>query len=229
MVKIRRNSHLILRGAIRKNSNLIIPIIVHAISVFLQFIHLSVNNGTYVASYGGVKNIFISATLHIQGIVVKKFLPKISEGNPVLQESTQRITAWIAFLHHSLRNPIRTGLPILFFEYGFALLRYIFVSLSDENEKFLKSFSKNSARLKAILLGEKCSRDESLLICISNEAYAIVFLFLFIGGNFFVRIIILIVIIVFGILGLIGDTKQPEEGQKVKDEIIKSGKTVKND
>jgi hypothetical protein len=71
----------------------------------------------------------------------KKSSEKSFAKNPVLQESNQRITVWIAFLHHSFRNPVRTEVPIFFFGYGFALLRVFLVSLSDKNEKFLKSFS----------------------------------------------------------------------------------------
>lgn len=222
VAKIRRNSHLVLRGAIRSESSLIFPIIIHAFSVIFQYVHLAFVNGAYLAAFGGAKNLFTSAILHIQCVVTKKFLPKISEGNPVLNEGMNRVVALFAFIYNTKRNSLGSGLKILYFEFFFALVRYFLVAFSDENAKFLEGFEKKSKNLYGILTGKKCQRDDSLIFQIPNEAYALLLIYFIISGSFIMKLFAIAIIALFSVVNWSlplssGTIKEKDDGESKKD------------
>ena len=170
--KMHKHTHLIIRGAIRENRSIILPILCHSFSNGFLFICYSISNGTYLAGLFGKAQLFFSACLHIQAIITKKYLPKVLEQNPSISEPIYRTLILFALAFHLTYGEWQQVLMMIEFECGCALGRWLLTSLTEDAPKFYNAVKTGAAGLMWESAHNDSRFDESMLVLIPSEAFA---------------------------------------------------------
>jgi len=182
-LRIHKFTHQIIRGAIRKNKNLIIPIILHSVSNFLNFQSYNIIISTHIAGVGGKHNLFFSACLHIQAIYTKKFVAKITDPSVYLTEIQNRLIIWFSFAYHALTQDFGEILMLVLFEYGFAFSRFLLASISPDCNKLLEYMQAESRESNRQIRGGQSTFQNSLFINITHESFTIILIQIFIEST----------------------------------------------
>lgn len=155
--KMHNMGYQAIRGALRLKKSLVGPLITKIVADSFEYFLLTLQAGTLIAGSGGKNNLFLSAVLHIEFIVFKKFIPKASDGNPLVFEATNRILMGIAVLNHWQFAKYNECYVLIFCEYFFAMIRFYFVAFSDEASKYQRKMEKcvlqAESELNGIYLG----------------------------------------------------------------------------
>lgn len=195
LARIHTFTHKIIRGAIRKNRSIFFPIIVHALSNLLYFAYFSIVNGTYIAGLYGKASLFLSACIHIQAVIAKKFLPKVVEGSPIITQTSQRLSAIIALAHHMYLGPIEEVKLMIYFELGCSLCKSLLASLTEDSPKYMKAMKGGADAVIYDFLENNSRIENSFIALAPTEIYSIIVVFLILQGP---------LILTFGLLGGLG-------------------------
>ena len=197
LTKTNRQTHLLIRGAIKSNNSIFLPIILHSLSNFLNYSYLNIIISTHLAGFGGKNGLFLSACLHIQAVFLKKFLPKAAESTAFNNEIQNRLLVIFSLIFFSTYENIFNGILILIFEYGSAFLRFFLVSLTSDSIKFIDFLKFESKEYLLQVKGSPSNINNSLFFNIPHESFALILISLIIESGIIHQLIIIILIIVF--------------------------------
>ncbi|OHS96517.1 hypothetical protein TRFO_09901 [Tritrichomonas foetus] len=201
LIKIHRHTHKIIRGAIRQNRFLLIPILLHTLSNLMIFGTYNIYIGTYLAGQYGKTGLFISACLHIQAVIAKKYLPKILEIPPQFNEPTNRMVLIFSIAHHLATGKRGPVITLLAFEYGFAFARFFLTSLTEDAGKVYKTLKDGANYAFYQFVHNDATFDESLIANVPIEVFTVITLFLFTQGTNRYKMIIAGVVAAFAVIG----------------------------
>lgn len=171
-IKMHKFTHLVIRGAIRENKSIVLPILCHSFTNLFLFMCYSVSNGTYLAGLFGKSQLFFSACIHIQAIITKKYLPKVLDQNPCISEPINRTLMLLALAFHLTYGNWRQVLMMIEFEYGCAFGRWMLTSLTEDSTKFYDAVRTGTLRLIWESAHNDSRFDESMLVLIPSEIFA---------------------------------------------------------
>lgn len=189
--RVHRFTHLIIRGAIREGRSLILPIFWHSVSNALLFVCYSISNGTYLAGLFGKSTLFFSACIHIQAVIAKKYLPKILEQAPAVAETTRRVLMIIAIVFHLSYGEFSKITMMIGFEYGCAFARYFLTAMCEDSEKFWLAVKDGASNAIWEFKHNDAKFDDSLLVNVPSEIFAMCVVSMALMGPEFNRICIM--------------------------------------
>lgn len=170
MLKINKFSHRVLRVAIRNGTGTFFSVIIASLSNLIGYLHNIIIMGTLISPLYGRTKIFLSSCLHIQFIRLKKFLPKVGTHSLLYTESLNRIIALTLVFYKSISSKLDKTIEILFWEYVFAFVNFLFVGLSTDNAEFLNNLKQEAdSGLTEIFGRSKRNIEDSLFVVVPHE------------------------------------------------------------
>lgn len=217
MMKVHAFTHKIIRGAIRQEKSLILPILLHSFSTCLLFGCYSIYNGCYLSGLYGKKNIMFSAAIHIQAIIAKKYLPKVLETPPAINEPINLIVLLLSIIDHLRIGNLYEIKDIIIYQFACLFIRFFLTTLTEDSPKFYKSLSEGVNSIYSQFQGNSERTDSSLMLGFPSEVFSVSLLFLLVQGPFINSIFLLIFILLISFIGPILIPK-PKQEQKVNKE-----------
>lgn len=232
LAKVHVHTHKILRGAIWQGKSLFFPIVIHTISNTLILFAYDIYFGAYLAGLYGKAGLFVSACLHIQALVAKKFLPKVLDYPPNYTLPTERLVMIFSIVLHLRQGTFDKVYQLILFEYGFALLKSFLVSISEDSQNFYEALKYGADGAFFRFYNGEHSIAGSIMVNFPIEVFSIVTLLLIVKGPIFNSMCIAGVVLFFSVIGsaicnLIGQritipsaeskTTEPEKEKKKSD------------
>lgn len=235
LAKVQIHTHKVIRGAIWGNKSLFFPIVLHTICNILILLSYDFYFGSFLAGLYGKSGLFVSALLHIQALVTKKFLPKVLDYPPNYTMPCDRLVMIFAILVHIRNHPFEKVYGIIIFEYFFAFVKFFLVSISPDSVGMHHSlkYGADSAFIR-FRNGEE-SVSDSVITNFPIEVFSIITLLLIVNGPLVNSLCILGAVLFFAFAGTIICRSigkrlalQAKEEKKAKEEKVKEEK-VKED
>lgn len=201
LAKVHIHTHKILRGAIWQGKSLFFPIIIHTISNFLILFAYDIYFGSYLAGLYGKPGLFISACLHIQALVAKKFLPKVLDYPPNYTLPAERLIVLFSILLHLRTEPFGKVIGLITFEYSFVLIKSFLVSISEDSKEFYEQLKFGADGAFFRFYNGEHSISGSIIVNFPIEVFSIFTLLLIVKGPFINSICILAAVLLFAFVG----------------------------
>jgi hypothetical protein len=174
-IKMHKFGHRVLRGAVRTDSFplFLVGVGVHTAITTLYFYLFALYNACYLAGLCGKSKLFFSACVHIQAAILKKWLPKVTESPPAVEEPCQRMVLWVAVLYHLTSGAFSEIVMMIGFEYVATFGRYFLCSFTEDASKWYEALRKG-ADAQVLQFQRNDSRlDASLIVQIPTEMFAV--------------------------------------------------------
>ena len=226
--RIHKHTHRIIRGAIRSGHSLVIPILLHTISTMMISGSYCVYVGAYLAGLYGKAILFISACLHIQAVIAKKYFPKVLETLPHYNETINRFVMLFAIGNHLSDGLFSQIYLMVVFEYSFAFVRFFLTSITEDSKKVYLSLKCGSQSLCYQYIHNDDPFEQSIIMNAPIESFVVLTIFLMKQGPMLNVYVIAAIIAIFALFGpflvraLAPDTKPEysvEKKKKKKKEI----------
>ncbi|KAH0793247.1 hypothetical protein GPJ56_002805 [Histomonas meleagridis] len=232
LMKVHSYTNKMIRGAIRENKSMIIPILVHSLSNALIFGCYSIYNGCYLAGLYGKKNIMFSASVHIQAIVMKKFFPKIAENN-IASESILRLVMIFSIADHLRVGTVGEVKEIIIYQYICCFARFFLTSISEDADKLRKLYDEGLKDIFAQLNGAKVREELSIMQTFPSEAFTLTVLFLIVQGPFVNSVVTALITVALAFIGPVfiklNAPKQEKKDEKKEENNEKKDKEKKDE
>lgn len=201
LARVHVHTHKIIRGAIREGKSVFFPIVLHCISNFLILFSYNVYSSTYLAGLYGKKNIFISACLHIEAIIAKKYLPKVLDYPPQFTMPVERLVLLYSILLHVTMGNIRQLIPLIGFEYLFVFFKFFLTAISEDSTSVYQCLKIGADSAFYQFNHNDANIDDSIILNVPIEVFSISTLFLIAKGPTYNTIFLLAGVIVFAVVG----------------------------
>jgi hypothetical protein len=227
--------HRILRGAIRTGSffSVVIGVLLHGFITAILFYLYALYNATYLTGLFGKPLLFFSACFHIQAVITKKWLPKVTENPPAIEEPIQRMVLLIAVVYHISYGTFDRVVMMIGFEYAVTFIRFFLCSLTDDAAKWFGALSKGADVTIWQYQNNDARLEESLIVLVPTEVFAVGLVTLIIKGPVQNSIAIGGFLVVFALIGPIVINKinvtKPKETPPANEKKEKKDKKVRID
>lgn len=234
LYRVHKHTHRILRGAIREGKLLIVPVFLHTLSDLFMIFSYDVYIGTYLSGQYGKPGLFISACLHIQAVITKKYLPKILEVPPENNMAINRMVLVYAVTHHLSEHQFGKMSQLIAFEYLFVFIRLTLTALTEDCDDVLSSL-KNGVRWYSYqFVHNEASAEDSAIMNLPLEHFTVLTMIMITKGPTNFSIIVSGVVLVFAVFGSIiikmlcpksvADIVESKKNKKDKKDKEKDGK-----
>lgn len=201
LVRVHVHTHKIIRGAIREGKSVVVPTLLHSISNFFILFAYNVYSGTYLAGLYGKAGIFISACLHIQAVVTKKYLPKVLDIPPQFSFPTARIVLIYSIALHLSMGEFSQVIALIEFEYIFVTIKMFLTALSEDSANVYQTLKVGADMAFYQFSHNDAPIDDSIIANVPIEVFAINTLFLLAKGPIMNTAVIAGVVLFFAIVG----------------------------
>jgi hypothetical protein len=134
-------------------------------------------------------------------VIVKKWLPKVTEIPPAVEEPVQRMVVLVAVLYHITYGEFNQIIMMIAFEYLVSLGRYFLCALTEDAAKWYEALWKGADRQIAQFRGAGGRPDNALIVQVPTEMFAVGFATLCLKGPLENRIAIGVGLVLFALGG----------------------------
>lgn len=200
-MKIQVHSHRMIRGAIRRKTSMILPVIIHTFSNLLLFASYSLANGTLLGGLYGKKKMVLSVCVRTYTLMLKKYLSGFFGITTVIDEPVSRLRVLFAVVSHLSQGNLADVRLLVEFEAVSMCLKFFLTAMTENSVEFYESLRASASSVAWEFLHNDVPFGESILAIFPVEVFGMIVISLILTGPALRSAILIAVVCITGMLG----------------------------